>query len=229
MARRGKLEKFAKLLTYPHVFEMTEPGNSKLKQRVNQEIELKGQWKQYVFQNNNPLCLELACGRGEYSVGLARLHPEVNYMGVDIKGARIYKGATIALNENLDNVAFLRIRIEQIDLYFDQGEINEIWITFPDPFPAKENRRLTAPMFLDKYHKLLKKGAKIHLKTDDDALFEYSVETALKDSRFSITMKCENIAELRTSMAELNISTYYEKQHLENKKTIKYLLLVKND
>ncbi len=229
MSRRRKLEKFARLLEYPHVYEMTEPGNSLVKRSLTEELDLRGQWKTSVFGTKAPLCLELACGRGEYSLGLARLYPDRSFLGLDIKGARIYQGATIALEEELSNVAFLRIKIEQIELYFAPQEIDEIWITFPDPFAAKPNRRLTSPRFLDRYHKLLSKGANVHLKTDDDDLYEYSVEMAEEHTKFEIIDKSENISQKRKIEPELNIRTYYEKMHLNNQKTIKYLLLKKID
>ncbi len=229
MSRRRKLEKFARLLEYHHVYEMTEPGSSMVKKSLTEELDLRGKWKEDVFKTNAPLCLELACGRGEYSLGLARLHPERSFLGVDIKGARIYQGATIALEEDISNVAFLRIKIEQIASYFAPGEIDEIWITFPDPFAAKPNRRLTCPRFLDRYFDLLSSGAFVHLKTDDDDLYEYSVEVAMEHNKFDIIEQSENIWDLRKSRPELDIITYYEKMHLANDKTIKYLLLKKNN
>lgn len=230
MSRRRKLEKFATLLTYPHVYEMTEPVSSILRRSLTEELDLRGQWKEAVYGSpDRPLCLELACGRGEYTVGLARLYSDKSFLGVDVKGARIYQGATIALEHKLSNAAFLRIKIEQIALYFAAGEIDEIWITFPDPFAAKPNRRLTSPVFLDRYYDLLSSRAHIHLKTDDDDLFYYSVEEAEKHQRYEIITKCENISNIRKTSPELNIQTYYEKKHLSNNKTIKYLLLRKID
>ena len=229
MSRRRKLEKFAELLKYPHVFEMVEIGSGKVKQSKDEIFEINGQWNAKAFKNNQPLCLELACGRGEYTLALARLYAETNYIGIDIKGSRIHTGATIALKEQITNVAFLRIRIEQLENYFDPGEVNEIWITFPDPFAAKPNRRLTAPRFLDVYHKILPAGSFLHLKTDDGDLFDYSVEMAELHPGFEIREKNQNISDLRQERAELNITTYYEKRHLQDKKTIKYLQLVKID
>jgi len=229
MSRRRKLEKFAQLLKYEHVYEMTEPGSSELRQTVDRAITLNGRWKEEVFHNDQPLCLELACGRGEYTLGLAKLYPNKNFLGVDIKGARIYQGATIALEEQLSNVAFLRIRIEQIAHYFNRGELDEIWITFPDPFSAKPNRRLTAPSFLDVYANLLSSKAFVHLKTDDADLYDFSVEVGEAHSKFRLIEKSDNISEIRLNRPELNIQTYYERKHLYDKKTIKYLLLAKND
>ena len=229
MSRRRKLEKFAQLLKYEHVYEMIKPGSELLRQTVHKDVVMKGIWKEYAYHNNQPLCLELACGRGEYSLGLSRLFPEKNFLGVDIKGARIYQGATTALQEGLSNVAFLRIRIEQIDLYFALNEIDEIWITFPDPFKGKPNRRLSAKPFLDTYYKLLSKGASIHLKTDDLALYEYSVEVAEEHKGYRIVEQSDNISEMRLLRSELNIHTYYERKHILNNLTIKYLHLEKID
>ncbi len=228
MSRRRKLEKFAELLNYSHVFEMTEIGSELVRQSRESVFSPKGKWHQ-LFEKNQPLCVELACGRGEYTLGLARLFPERNFLGIDIKGARIHQGATIAQNEPLKNVAFLRIRIELIALYFESGEIDEIWITFPDPFPAKPNRRLTAQNFLNIYHDLLAPGAFVHLKTDDMDLFQFSLETANKHKGYRIINKSENVSYMRLTKPELNISTYYENVHLLNNKTIKYLHLCKID
>ena len=229
MSRRRKLEKFATILKYPHVYEMTEPGSELVKQQIDVTKDMRGRWTTEAFGQPQPLCLELACGRGEYTLGLARLQSDKNYIGVDIKGARIYQGATISLEEELSNVAFLRIRIEQIALYFNPGEIDEIWITFPDPFAAKPNRRLTAPSFLDRYYDLLAPGGFVNLKTDDTDLYEYSVEVAEAHDKYRIVEQSDNISELRLSRPKLNIQTYYENLHLSKNKTIKYLLLAKND
>ena len=150
MSRRNKLQKFAELLTFPNVYENFDPENPQLIGLNGMPVDRKGKWKKEHFKNDFPITLELACGRGEYSLGLGRMYPERNFIGVDIKGARIWKGARIALEENLTNVAFLRTRIEQIALFFDPEEIDEIWITFPDPFlrKSKANRRLTSCRFL---------------------------------------------------------------------------------
>ena len=229
MSRRRKLQKFAQLLSYPHVYELTELGSPVIKQTIGQVLSLKGRWRSYAFGNERPLTVELACGRGEYTVGLAALFPQRNFLGVDIKGARIYQGAKRVHEESIPNAAFLRIRIEQITTYFDPGEIDEIWITFPDPFSAKPNRRLTASSFLDRYGTLLASGSSVHLKTDDDDLFAFSVEEAESHPLFRIKEICQNIADIREIRPELNVYTYYERQHLSNKKTIKYLHLIRND
>lgn len=229
MSRRRKLEKFADLKRFDHVFEMTEPGEETVIRNLHTIKNMKGLWKQEAFEKEQPLCLELACGRGEYTIALAGRHPGVNYMGLDIKGARIWQGATIAMEQELGNVAFLRIRIEQIANYFEEGEVDEIWITFPDPFPNKENRRMTSPVFLDSYHKILKKGGIVNFKTDDPDLFDYSLEVAKASTKYRLIYHNDNIYNSPLYLEELEIKTYYEKQHLKNKKTIKYLQLVKND
>ena len=227
MSRRKKLEKFAELLSYKNVFEMTDIGSELIRHSADSVFSPKGLWHEYPYDKSQPLCVELACGRGEYTLELAQLFPERNYIGVDIKGSRIHQGATFALKQSLGNVAFLRIRIEQIELFFDEGEIDEIWITFPDPFPAKPNRRLSALIFLDAYHRLLSSKALIHLKTDDRDLYDFSIESAEAHTGFEIKVQYENISEIRLIKPELNISTYYEKMHIANKKTIKYLQLEK--
>ncbi|MCS6821970.1 MAG: tRNA (guanosine(46)-N7)-methyltransferase TrmB [Microscillaceae bacterium] len=139
---------------------------------------IKGKWHSVFFKNENPITLELACGRGEYTIGLAKIYPERNYIGVDIKGARIWQGANYALKENMKNVGFLRTIIQNLENFFEPQEVSEIWITFPDPRPKgnDEKRRLTHPRFLEMYRKLLKDRGLVHLKTDNPALFEYTLE-----------------------------------------------------
>lgn len=140
--------------------------------------KIRGQWHAEYFKNNNPITVELACGRGEYTVGLASRFPEKNFIGVDIKGERIWKGSTLAVEQNLVNVAFLRTPILNIESFFEQGEIDEIWITFPDPRPRKRDvkRRLTNTRYLEIYKRLTKTGSYIRLKTDNTPLFDYSLE-----------------------------------------------------
>ncbi len=186
-------------------------------------VERKGQWSTTHFQNDNPITLELACGRGEYTLDLARMYPERNFIGVDIKGARIWKGASIALEEGLNNVAFLRTRIEQIELFFAPDEVSEIWITFPDPFYGKSNRRLTSPRFIDRYRHFLRPDGLCHLKTDDPPLFEYSVQTLSKLANVEILYQDDDIYAKALPMPELDFKTYYERMHLREQKTIKYL------
>lgn len=223
MSKRNKLQKFAEILSYPNVIENFDPRNPKLLGAHGVEVKRKGQWRSAQFENQASLTVELACGRGEYSVAMARMYPERNFIGVDIKGARIWKGATIALQENLKNVAFLRTRIEQLDLFFAPEEIDELWITFPDPFHSKENRRLTAAPFLERYRKVLKKGGLLNFKTDDPDLFDYSLRVLEKDPQVNILYQNKDIYAEPLHMPELEIKTYYEHMHLANQKKIKFL------
>ncbi len=190
-----------------------------------EEFALKGNWNQLHFKNNHPITLELACGGGEYTVNLARMYPERNFIGVDVKGARIWKGATQSKNENLANAAFLRCRIEQIHEFFEQGEIDEIWITFPDPFlrDSKENRRLTSSFFLNQYRKILKKGGVVQLKTDSSPLYEFTLETIAQDDNCELFYHENDIYSQALIMPELEVKTYYEKMHLENGLKIKFI------
>lgn len=142
---KGKLAKFADMARYPHVFEYPFSVADQV------PFEMQGKWHQEFFHNDHPIVLELGCGRGEYTVGLARLYPEKNFIGVDIKGARMWTGATEALNEGLPNVAFLRTNIEIIDRFFAPGEVSEIWLTFSDPQMKKVTKRLTSTFFLERY------------------------------------------------------------------------------
>lgn len=223
MSSRNKLEKFAEVLAFPNVYENFNPKSTKLTYAEGVEVEMKGKWTKDHFKNDFPITLELACGRGEYSLALATAYPDRNFIGVDIKGARIWKGAKIALDRKLENVAFLRTRIEQIHRFFTKDEVDEIWITFPDPFLKKENRRLTSPYFLKAYKQLLKSGGKIHLKTDDPTLYEFSVETLEADNDINILYKNDDIYSWELYIPELSFKTYYEHIHLEKGKKIKYI------
>lgn len=163
---KDKLRRFAEIETFANVYQL-EQGKA-----------LKGNWASAHFKNTNPIVLELACGKGEYSVNLARLFPEKNFIGVDYKGNRIWRGAKTAIEDGINNVAFLRIQIENLLDYFNEGEIDEIWITFPDPQPqdSREKKRLTFPAFLNRYKLVLKPGGNVNLKTDNDQLYAYTCE-----------------------------------------------------
>ncbi|MCB0645367.1 MAG: tRNA (guanosine(46)-N7)-methyltransferase TrmB [Saprospiraceae bacterium] len=223
MARRNKLTKFSEVLSFPNVVENFDPTNDILDLNENETIELKGEWKSKFFKNEHPLVLELACGRGEYTLALSRAYPENNYLGVDIKGARIWKGAQTALHENLTNAGFLRCKIEKINNFFEAGEVDEIWITFPDPFPSKQNRRLTAGPFLERYKTIIKKGGLVHLKTDDTALYEFSMETLQQTPGVKIIYNNDDIYSGELAFPELIHKTYYELLHMGKGKTIKYV------
>jgi tRNA (guanine-N7-)-methyltransferase len=186
---------------------------------------IKGHWRSAYFKNNNPITLELACGRGEYTVGLAKLFPGKNYIGVDIKGERIWKGSTWAEEAKLENVAFLRTQILMIENFFEAGEVDEIWMTFPDPRPKKRDikRRLTSPRFIELYKKLTKPGSYIRLKTDNTPLFEYTLEEMqarqdIDDLRYTFDIYT---SDLRGEC--FDIKTRYEQEFAGKGESIKYL------
>jgi tRNA (guanine-N7-)-methyltransferase len=167
MSRRNKLKKFADIFSFSNVYENFDSKTPKLTDREGRVMDIRGRWAQDHFGTANPIIAELACGYGEYTLELARRHPERHFIGVDIKGARIWQGARRALEEELRNVAFLRCRVEHLDHFFASGELQEIWITFPDPFPrdSRARRRLTAPHFLELYRRLLAPSGLVHLKS----------------------------------------------------------------
>ena len=175
----GTLKKFAENETFRCLLQPDasailnkEPGSKAL--RLNDHA-IKGRWGQEMFGNDHPIVLELGCGKGDYTIALAQRHPEINYIGVDIKGARLWKGAKFATENALPNVAFLRTRIEFIDAFFGPGEVSEIWLTFSDPqLRGSENARLSSPLFLERYRRFLRPGGFIHLKTDSRYLYEYT-------------------------------------------------------
>lgn len=202
-----KLIKFEAISTYKNVLQYPE--------------NMKGNWKQF-FNNNNPITLELACGKGEYSVGLGREHRDRNFIGVDIKGNRIYRGATTALTEGLDNVAFLRTHIGQITNYFAAQEVAEIWIIFPDPFLKKESNRLTHPRFLHLYEQILKPDATINLKTDSLELYEFTMAT-IEEQGCTIVEDIVDVYGQGKATGPLAIQTFYEKMHLAEGRTIYFI------
>jgi len=209
---KDKLRRFAEIADFNNVFELEE-GKA-----------LKGNWNKIHFKNTHPLVLELACGKGEYSVNLARLFPEKNFIGVDYKGNRIWRGAKTALEDGIENVAFLRIQIEHILEYFEAGEVSEIWITFPDPQPqiSREKKRLTFPGFLEKYKIILKTGGILHLKTDNDAFHAYTHEK-IAELGLQLHVRTEDLYRSDFADEVLSIKTYYEKKYLANDKSINYL------
>ncbi len=209
---KDKLRRFAEIKTFTNVLELEE---GKI---------LKGSWAKAQFKNNNPIILELGCGKGEYAVSLATMFPEINFIGIDYKGNRIWRGAKTALNENIANVAFLRIQIENLQDYFSENEVREIWITFPDPQPqiSREKKRLTSERFLDMYKIILGKNGLVHLKTDSDSLYIYSLETVKKRK---LTLQAYTNDLYRSELVDevLSIKTYYEKKYLALNKNINYL------
>lgn len=209
---KDKLRKFAEIGTFSNVFQLDE-GKT-----------MKGRWAGGVFGNKQPLVLELACGKGEYTVNMAKLFPEKNFIGIDYKGNRIWRGAKTAIDEDIPNVAFLRIQIETLLDYFAEGEVAEIWITFPDPQPQKsrEKKRLTAPPFLERYKYVLDPGGSLHLKTDNDGLYAYTIET-LTDMAIKPCRQTTDLYRANFMDEVLAIKTYYEKKYLANDKNINYL------
>ena len=226
---KGKLAKFADMASYPHVFEYPYS--------VVEDVPfvMRGRWRQDFFHNENPIVLELGCGRGEYAVGLARRYPDRNFIGVDIKGARMWSGATESLKEGLKNVAFLRTNIEIIDRFFAPGEVQEIWLTFSDPQMKKPTKRLTSTYFLQRYRRFLDDGGLIHLKTDSNFLFTYTkyvteinhlpVEVCTDDlyKDTSGNAGFSSRGDIEGFSFDLSIRTYYEQQWLARGITIKYL------
>ncbi len=224
MARKNKLQKFAEILAFPNVYECYNVQQPQLVGAGMQPIDLKGRWRAEHFRNDNPIVLELACGGGEYTVALAQQFVQHNFIGVDVKGNRIWRGAKTALEANLVNAAFLRTRIEVIEHFFAAGEVDEIWITFPDPFPrpSKANRRLTSPFFLEKYRHILRPGGVVHLKHDDPDFFQFTLETVRGDPRCKLLYADNDIYAKPLPWPELGIRTRYELMHLAEGKTIKY-------
>lgn len=225
MGRKNKLRKFAEILSFPNVYECYDFQQPTLVGPDMQAVDLKGRWQAEHFKNTHPITLELACGGGEYTVALAQRYPERNFIGVDIKGNRIWKGAKDALAKNLPNAAFLRTRIEIIDRFIAPGEVDEIWITFPDPFPrpSKENRRLTSAFFLEKYRSILRPGGLVQLKHDDPDFYQFTLDTIAADPRCQLLYTHADIYSGPLAYPELGIQTLYESMHLQAGKTIKYV------
>jgi len=223
MGRKSKLRRFAEVATFPNVYEIDPAQESFISNQEGLSRDLRGQWADVHFHNHHPVILELACGKGDYTVALARDHADHNYIGVDIKGARMWRGARTALETGLSNVAFLRTRIEFIDRFFAPGEVSEIWITFPDPFEGKITRRLTSAPFLERYRKFLKPGGIVHLKTDSWLLYEFTLEVIHSDPRCNVLYAHPDIYSAPLDFEELNHKTYYEIKHLGAGRTIKYL------
>ena len=213
---KNKSTKFVEMAVYKNVFEC---AFQKLQKKP---FALKGKWSKEYFNNNNPIVLELGCGKGEYTVGLARYFPNKNFIGMDIKGARMWTGATDAIKNNLDNVAFIRTHIEMIAHFFDPKEISEIWITFPDPQMKKVKKRLTSCRFMKEYCKLLKEDGIIHLKTDSNFLYTYT-KAMIKENELNILFETDNLYDSIIEDDILSIQTFYERLWLKHGLPIKYI------
>ena len=218
---KGKLQKFAEMETFPNVFQFPYSAMAD-----NKPFAMKGSWRSDYFHNDNPIVLELGCGKGEYTVGLARLFPNVNFIGVDIKGARMHQGAKQALEEKLPNVAFLRTNIEIIDRFFDNDEVQEIWLTFSDPQMKKATKRLTSTYFMERYRRFLVDNGLIHLKTDSNFLFTYT-SLMVEHNKLPLVFKTDDLYHTEgideATRQILGIQTYYESQWIERGLNIKYL------
>lgn len=216
MARPSKLRRFAEMSEFSHVFE---PDGQAI---MREDYMMKGCWKEKFFENNQPLTLELGCGRGEYTVGLAEKFNERNFLGLDVKGARMWKGATYALKQGLRNVGFVRSRIEFIEHIFMPGEVDEIWITFPDPQPKKESTRLIHTNLLKSYQNVIRPGGYIHLKTDSRMLHEYLL-FILKHNNISPEVATADLYLTHPDDKILSVKTYYEESFLAQGKPITYI------
>ncbi len=217
---KGKLAKFADMERYENVFQYP------FSVIENVPFDMKGKWHEQYFGNNNPIVLELGCGRGEYTVGLAKMFPDINFVGVDIKGARMWTGATAALNEGLKNVAFLRTNIEIIDRFFSKDEVQEIWLTFSDPQMKNVHKRLTSTFFMERYRHFLANNGTIHLKTDSNFLFTYTTYM-VKKNNLPVLFRTEDLYHTdgldEETRSILGIQTYYESQWIERGLNIKYM------
>ncbi|MEE1140240.1 MAG: tRNA (guanosine(46)-N7)-methyltransferase TrmB [Prevotella sp.] len=217
---KGKLQKFAEMETFSNVFQYP------FSVIENVPFEMKGHWREQYFHNDNPIVLELGCGKGEYTVELARLYPQVNFIGVDIKGARMHKGAKEALTAGLSNVAFLRTNIEIIDRFFAKDEVQEIWLTFSDPQMKNPRKRLTSTYFMNRYRHFLVDGGLIHLKTDSNFLFTYTTYM-VEANRLPLLFRTDDLYHTDGIDEEtrkiLSIQTFYEAQWIARGLNIRYM------
>jgi tRNA (guanine-N7-)-methyltransferase len=213
---KNKLQKFKDMSNWPHVFEYMQYDES------GNDNPIKGKWSEQVFGNENPIVLELGCGKGEYTVSLAELYPEKNFIGVDIKGARMWTGAKESAEKGLKNAVFLRTHIEFLTRFFAADEISEIWLTFPDPQMKKVRKRLTSTRFMSDYQCFLKKEGQIHLKTDSLFMYRYTCEM-IKKNNLKTIMETDDLYHCGWADKILSIQTFYEKQWLKRNLNIKYI------
>jgi tRNA (guanine-N7-)-methyltransferase len=213
---KNKLQRFADMNTFDNVFQPTH------NEVWENNYHLKGKWNKEIFKNDHPIVLEVGCGKGEYSVGLARKFPNKNFIGIDIKGARMWRGAKTAIEEELNNVAFIRTKAELLESIFEQGEVSEIWITFPDPQMKKVKKRLTGTRFLKLYSNLLSKSGIVHLKSDSKFLYEYT-SYVIKENLLAVEVDTNDLYNSGKADDILSIQTFYEHQFLQRGIPIKYL------
>ena len=214
---KNKIAHFAENESFPHFFQPVYD-------ELIQGFALKGHWQKTFFKNNHPLVIEVGCGKGEYTVGLAQKYPNKNFVGIDIKGARMWRGARTSSDEKIINVAFLRLKIDLLMFCFSEHEVDEIWITFPDPLPRKKEirKRLTSPRFLEIYRNILKPGGTLHIKTDNLNFYTYSLDL-VKTGGFKIIFHTDNLYKSGFIGDANEIQTYYEKKFLEENIPIKYI------
>lgn len=221
MSKKNKLQKFEENKSFDNLFQYSY-------ERIQEEgFPLRGKWRSDFFHNDHPIVLELGCGKGEYTVGLARVHPDINYIGIDIKGARMWRGLTQTREENLDNVAFIRARIDQIEHFFGPNEVDEIWVTFPDPHPGEGERnarhRLTSPEFLERYRKITKPDSVLNLKTDSPIMYEFTLHDVIEKQHLPLFYASDDLYATDDPMEVKTIRTFYEQMWLDQGLTIKYL------
>jgi tRNA (guanine-N7-)-methyltransferase len=215
---KNKLERFAEMKTFPNVIE------PEFREVFNKDYRLKGKWNKAFFKNDHPIVLELGCGKGEYTVNLARRYSDHNFIGVDIKGARMWRGAKTAVEEGIPNAAFLRTRIDFITSFFAEDEVKAIWVTFPDPQPKKARKRLVSTKFLTYYQHFIRDDATIHLKTDNPNLYLYAL-AIIRENNLDLIHAEDDVHSLDDNHLEeiRKIRTFYEEQFLEENKKIKYV------
>jgi len=214
---KNKLAKFADMEEFPHVFQVSSHDV-----REGGNFEMKGKWNELFFKNDHPIVLELGCGKGEYTIGLSQLYPDKNFIGVDIKGARLWTGAKESFEKSMKNVAFLRTNIEMVHHFFAENEVSEIWLTFPDPQMKKVTKRLTATNFMKTYQQFLKVNGLMHLKTDSNFMFTYTREM-VKANQYPVVFSNDDLYASDLNDPILSIKTYYEQQWLDRGLTIKYI------
>jgi len=219
---KNKLAKFADLNSFDHVIQLT------YSELIANRFALKGIWNKEFFKNDHPIVLELGCGKGEYTTGLAKLFPEKNFIGIDIKGSRMWSGAKEVKQYELINSGFIRTNIELLSHFFGPDEISEIWITFPDPQMKKTKKRLTSTRFLSQYCEILKPGGVIHLKTDSDFLYKYTLAT-IEENKFPVQVNTDDLYGSGMADKILSIRTSYEQQWIDRGKKIKYLRYIPHD
>lgn len=222
MGSKKKLQKFAENLTFPNLFQPEY-------EEVKEGFFLKGKWKADFFKNDNPIVLELGCGKGEYSVGLGRKYPHKNFIGLDVKGARLWRGCKTSNEEKMTNVAFIRMKIQHIESFFALGEVDEIWITFPDPQPkkSKRNKRLTSQVFLERYANIAKADTLFHLKTDNEPLFDFTLEV-INENGHQLLDSVKDLYHHSGYEEVKSIKTHYEKLFNDQGYDINYLEFMLN-